>query len=172
MLETIEKYSVLVQLLAITIVPILAVCITIWYQNRKVRQDAKLKLFLTLMAHRRSTPITQEWVDALNMIDAVFQKSNKVRTAWRAYFESLHDGDPKSTNSQTYQIELLSEIARDLGYSHLKPSQIADFYVPKQFGSTLQTQNLIQSELIRVLRNSHSYAETLKPEDNQESPNQ
>lgn len=168
-MEIILKYNGFFQLLATIIIPIVVVWISIWYQDRHARTKAKMDLFLSLMAHRGSYPITQDWVDSLNRIDALFQDNKKVTTAWRLYFESLHETDPKSANAQTYQIELLSEIAEDLGFGHLKPSQIADFYVPKQFGNTLQTQNLIQSEMMRVLGNSHSYAESRKQEDNQEN---
>lgn len=140
--------------------------ITIWYQNRKTIKDAKTSLFLNLMAHRVSVPITQEWVDALNQIDAVFQDNKKVINAWRAYFESLHKNDTKNSTSTTYQIELLSEISKDLGFGNLKLSQIADFYSPKQFSENLETQKILSSELIRVLRNSHSYSESLNQKKN------
>lgn len=43
------------------------------------------------MADRKSTPITKEWVDALNTIDVVFQENKKVRHAWREYLDSLNE---------------------------------------------------------------------------------
>ena len=163
------KYNGLFQLISITVVPIIVVVISIWYQNRRVRKDAKMGLFLNLMAHRGSYPITQDWVNSLNQIDALFYDNYKVIKSWRLYFESLHENDPKNGLTLTYQIELLSEISQDLGLGNLKPSQIASFYSPKQFGQTLNTQNQLTVELLRVLGNSHSYAETRKPEDNQKN---
>lgn len=159
LIEFLKEYGYII---SVVVVPVGLWFGSIWYQNRRLRQEAKIDLFLTLMSHRRTFPITQDWVDALNTIDVVFQDSLKVRSAWKAYYESLHEGDPKNVNSQTYQIELLSAIAKDLGYNDLKPSEIADFYSPAQFGDTLQTQSKIQTELLRVLGNSHSYAESRK----------
>lgn len=46
------------------------------------------------MADRKSTPITKEWVDALNTIDVVFQENKKVRHAWREYLDSLNEKSP------------------------------------------------------------------------------
>ena len=156
------KYNGLFQLIATFIAPIIVVGLTIWYQNRKTRKDAKTQVFLNLMAHRASFPITQVWVDSLNQIEVIYHDNKEVISAWRAYFESLHETDTKHGNSSTYQIELLAAMSKDLGFGNLKPTQIADFYSPKQFGNTLQTQNVIQEELIRVLKNSHSYSETKK----------
>lgn len=55
------------------------------------KQKAKRDLFFTLMANRKSTPITKEWVDALNTIDIAFQDNHKVRMAWREYYDSLNE---------------------------------------------------------------------------------
>ena len=73
------------QIIAVAIIPIIVWVLGIKYQNRKAKKDAQLRVFLTLMADRKSTPITKEWVDALNTIDVVFQENKKVRHAWREY---------------------------------------------------------------------------------------
>ena len=76
------------QIIAVAIIPIIVWVLGIKYQNRKAKKDAQLRVFLTLMADRKSTPITKEWVDALNTIDVVFQENKKVRHAWREYLDS------------------------------------------------------------------------------------
>ena len=75
------------QIIAVAIIPIIVWVLGIKYQNRKAKKDAQLRVFLTLMADRKSTPITKEWVDALNTIDVVFQENKKVRHAWREYLD-------------------------------------------------------------------------------------
>ena len=77
------------QIIAVAIIPIIVWVLGIKYQNRKAKKDAQLRVFLTLMADRKSTPITKEWVDALNTIDVVFQENKKVRHAWREYLDHL-----------------------------------------------------------------------------------
>lgn len=148
-------------IIAVVIVPIGLWIGSILYQNRQVRKKAKLDLFLSLMANRKSIPITQEWVDSLNQIDAIFQDNERVRKAWEKYFESLHNNSPKANETSTYKIELLSEIAQDLGYKNLKPSDLANFYSPQQFNDTLQRQIEIENELLRVLKASKSYSSNL-----------
>jgi len=88
------------ELISITLIPIIIWFLGIRFQDRKSKQDAKMQLFLKLMANRKSTPISKEWVDSLNQIDVVFQDSPKVRNAWRNFFDSLH---PKSQHFDTFQ---------------------------------------------------------------------
>lgn len=42
------------------------------------------------MANRKTTTILKEKVDALNLIDVVFQDDKKVRQAWKDYHNSLN----------------------------------------------------------------------------------
>lgn len=44
--------------LAIFLGPLTGVLFTIWFQSRKERKDAKLQIFLTLMAERKSLPVS------------------------------------------------------------------------------------------------------------------
>ena len=82
------------QILAVAIIPIIVWWLGIKYQDRKAKKEAQMRLFLTLMADRKSNPITKEWVDALNTIDVVFQDNKKVRHAWREYLDSLNEKSP------------------------------------------------------------------------------
>jgi hypothetical protein len=69
-------------LLALLFSPIIAVCITLWWQNRKEKRDAKRRLFMTLMMHRKFLTPTYDWVNALNLIDVVFADNSNVVTLW------------------------------------------------------------------------------------------
>lgn len=73
------------QIIAVAVIPIIVWVLGIKYQDRKAKKDAQLRVFLTLMADRKSNPITKEWVDALNIIDIVFQDNKEVRHACRGY---------------------------------------------------------------------------------------
>ncbi len=68
----------IINIIAVIVGPIAAVGVTLWWQQRKEHRDAKLRLFLTLMAKRRTYPPTIEWVDALNVIDVVFADTPQV----------------------------------------------------------------------------------------------
>ena len=125
------------QILAVAIIPIIVWWLGIKYQDRKAKKEAQMRLFLTLMADRKSNPITKEWVDALNTIDVVFQDNKKVRHAWREYLDSLNEKSPHFDSSNSFRLDLLSEMAMALGYKNLKQTEIDRFYSPKYFGSQM-----------------------------------
>ena len=140
------------QIIAVAIIPIIVWVLGIKYQNRKAKKDAQLRVFLTLMADRKSTPITKEWVDALNTIDVVFQENKKVRHAWREYLDSLNEKSPHFDSSNSFRLDLLSEM-------------IDRFYSPKYFGSQMSRQEILFQENLRILTRSKSCAESFTDEE-------
>ena len=130
------------QIIAVAIIPIIVWVLGIKYQNRKAKKDAQLRVFLTLMADRKSTPITKEWVDALNTIDVVFQENKKVRHAWREYLDSLNEKSPHFDSSNSFR-----------------------FYSPKYFGSQMSRQEILFQENLRILTRSKSCAESFTDEE-------
>lgn len=155
------------QILAVAIIPVIVWVLGIKYQDRKAKKEAQLRLFLTLMAERKSNPITKEWVNALNSIDVVFQDNKKVRHAWREYLDSLNEKSPHFDNSNSFRLDLLSEMAMALGYKNLKQTEIDRFYLPKYFESQMNRQELMYKENLRVLMHSKNYAEGFSEEDYQ-----
>ena len=85
------------------------------------------------MANRKTTTILKEKVDALNLIDVVFQDDKKVRQAWKDYHNSLNSLSPDFPNNNSFALDLLSEMALSLGYKELKQTEIDRFYEPVQF---------------------------------------
>ena len=155
----------IVQVVAVAIVPLVVWWLGIRWQKSKAKDDAKRNLFFTLMANRKITPPNKEWVDALNTIDIVFQDNKKVRKAWREYYDSLDERSQYNSDSNSFKLDLLSEMANALGYKDLKQTEIDRFYSPKYFTNVQNSQNALTSELIRVLSHSKSYAESLSDEE-------
>lgn len=155
------------QILAVAIIPIIVWVLGIKYQDRKAKKETQLRLFLTLMADRKSNPITKEWVDALNSIDVVFQDNKKVRHAWREYLDSLNEKSPHFDSSNSFRLDLLSEMAMALGYKNLKQTEIDRFYSPKYFGSQMSRQEILFQENLRVLMHSKNCAEGFSEEEYQ-----
>ena len=150
MLDTNLVLSI-VQIASVAIVPIVVWLIGVKYQDRKAKKQAQLELFLTLMANRKKNPISEEWVDALNTIDVVFQENRRVRNAWRDYLDSLNQKSAHFENQNSYKLDLLSEMAESLGYKQLKQTEIDRFYSPVYFGSQLSRQDLLFSEVLGLL---------------------
>lgn len=170
--ESIQIIIGIGQILAVAIIPIIVWGLGIKYQDRKAKKEAQLRLFLTLMADRKSNPITKEWVDALNSIDVVFQDNKKVRHAWREYLDSLNEKSPHFDSSNSFQLDLLSEMAIALGYKNLRQTEINRFYSPKYFGSQMSRQEIFFRENLRVLMHSKNYAEGFSEEEYEKHSNE
>lgn len=153
------------QVIAVAVVPVIVWYMGIKYQKRKAKNDAKMRVFLTLMANRRTDPVSQEWVDSLNVIDVVFQEDDNVRQAWKNYFDSLHEKSPHHNLANTYKISMLSEMAKSLGYKDLKQTEIDATYYPQLFVDREKTQNDLIYENLRVLKHSKSCAESFTDEE-------
>jgi uncharacterized protein DUF6680 len=154
-----------ISIIAVIVGSITAVVITLWWQQRKEKRDAKLRLFLTLMAQRKSTPPTYEWVSALNLIDVVFTKHPKVVVLWHELFNMYHN--PTTVESQNHKkLELLSQMAAELGFKHLQQVDIDKFFCPSAHTDQLKVNTETQAEWLRVLKNtSHLSTEMRNPDE-------
>lgn len=155
----------IVQIVSVAAVPFIVWYIGVKYQDRKTKKEAQLRLFLTLMANRQKNPISENWVDALNSIDVVFQDNKKVRAAWKEYLDSLNQKSSHFENQNLFKLDLLSEMAESLGYKQLRQTEIDRFYSPVYFGSQQTRQELLFSESLRVLMRSKSQAESFSDEE-------
>lgn len=150
--------SELILALAALCGPVIAVGITLWHQRRKEKRDNKLRLFGSLMAHRRSNPPSADWVGALNLIDVVFSDNPKVLTAWHQLYDCLGEKPWDQKKYEHRTLDLLSEIATILGYKNLKQTDIDKFYSPIAHGEAFQLSDKLQREMLRVLESTESIA--------------
>ena len=148
----------IVTVIALIAGPVIAVSITLWYQRRSEKRSAKERLFSVLMAHRRSNPPTLEWVQALNLIDVIFQNHSSVLTKWRELYDLMNHPATQINWGQVghVRIELLSEMAAALGYQRLRQTDIDRFYYPQLLADQAAAQTDLQSELLRVLKDTKS----------------
>src|SRR6185312_16955827 len=72
-------------LAALILGPTLAVWLTLNFQKRTEKRAAKDRLFMTLMAHRKSTP-NLEWATALNLIDVVYSGHPTIVGKWHSMY--------------------------------------------------------------------------------------
>lgn len=146
-------------IIAVVSGPIFAVIISLWYQKRKHKQDIKHRVFLTLMAHRKSNPPHPALVEALNTLDVIFSKNNQVLKAWKDYFDLLSTPNPDSRTFDAQnraQLDLLSAIASDLGYKKLRQTTIDCYYRTQAQAEQGKILAEIQTEFLRVLKNTES----------------
>lgn len=75
--------------LAIFLGPLAGVLFTLWFQSRKDKLEAKRRLFLTLIAERKTLFISPQMAQALNTIDVVFSDSRTIKDLWHKYYALL-----------------------------------------------------------------------------------
>jgi hypothetical protein len=141
-----------VTVIALVAGPVIAVLITLWYQSRTEKRAAKERLFVTLMAHRKSFPPAPDWTSALNLIDVVYADSPEIVRHWHALYDTLNQF-PINTQRYNHQyIELLSAMATSLRYRSIQQTDIDKFYSPQAYGDQATMNAEIQKELVRVLK--------------------
>lgn len=133
---------------------LISVGITIWHQKLKQRGDAQRSVFMTLMANRRAYPPPYDLVNSLNLIDVVFAGHPQVLLLWHNYYDLLHQTPLNHEALQHKQLDLLSEMAKSLGYKSLSQTDIDKFYSPIAHGESAELTYKTQKELLRVLQNT------------------
>jgi hypothetical protein len=146
----------IVNVMAILLSPVIAVLVTLWHQRRTVKRDAMHRLFITLMAHRKTILPDAEWVSALNVIDVEFAGHKEVLNCWHSYYDAVSESPMNNQKVNHCYIELMTAMAQALGYEHLKQTDIDKFYSPMSFGDQLTSSKKLQTELIRVLESTES----------------
>jgi hypothetical protein len=136
----------------VVIAPIAAVWIGQKLQDKHERRKDKLELFKTLMMSRNGW--TVESVRALNVLDVVFSDDEKVRAAWKKYYDKLCVENPTDTELkkvQDAQYELLEAMAESLGYKEtITWKTIQKPYKPKGMIEAEENQRFYQEGLLAL----------------------
>jgi hypothetical protein len=149
----------IVSIIALFVGPVTAVFITLQFQRRKEARDSKMRLFMTLMSHRRAIIALRnpDWVTALNLIDIVFSRHARVVELWHQLYAVLHTQPLREQESGYVYLKMLSAMAEVLGFRQLQQVEIDKFYLPEAYQAHLQTQTEIQTELLRALKNTERF---------------
>lgn len=137
---------------------VIASIITLVVQHIREKNKQKLYIFSVLYSFRQ-LKVTPEFVNALNMIDIVFRKDKKVRQLWSEFYNLLSGVDTSITVKQAKFFELLTEIARVLGYGdEITHSDVSRFYYPRGL------QEIDNMEMIMRQKMYDSWVENIKRE--------
>lgn len=146
----------ILNLIAIVVIPLVAVLIGQHLQNRaEIRKD-KMHIFKVLMTSRIYS-WTQESVHCLNIIDIVFADDKKVRDAWKDLYDKYCVENPNKTQIkkiQNAQYKLLETIANSLGYKDkVTWETIQNPYIPKGMLQQINERNQSQQAYNNILLN-------------------
>ena len=150
------KLAEILNLIAIIIIPIIAVLIGQWLQTRSEKRKDKMHIFKTLMTSR-VYGWTQESVHCLNIIDIVFADDKKVRNAWKDLYDKYCVQNPDESQLkkiETAQYKLLETMAVSLGYKDkVTWETIQTPYIPKGMLRQIEAQNQSQQAYNNLLLN-------------------
>ena len=162
----------ILNLIAIIVIPIVAVLVGQHLQNRaEIRKD-KMHIFKVLMTSR-IYGWTQESVHCLNIIDIVFSDDQKVRNAWKDLYDKYCVQNPDETQLkkiQNAQYKLLDTMASSLGYKDIVTWEtIQNPYIPEGMRRQQQEQAASQQAYNNILLNmQHMIPKNNKAEENNE----
>lgn len=156
-------------LIAIIVIPIAAVLIGQWLQNRSEKRKDKMQIFKILMTSR-IYGWTQESVHCLNIIDIVFSDEEKVRNAWKDLYDKYCVQSPDEAQLkkiQNAQYKLLETMAKSLGYKDkVTWETIQNPYVPdgmiKQWQEQAKSQqayNTLLNTMVNIVPKEHENTE-------------
>jgi hypothetical protein len=146
----------ILNLIAIFIIPVVAVIVGQHLQNRaEIRKD-KMHIFKVLMTSR-IYGWTQEGVHCLNIIDIVFADDKKVRDAWKDLYDKYWVENPDGTQIEKIkkaQYKLLETMANSLGYKDkVTWETIQNPYIPKGMLQQINERNQSQQAYNNLLLN-------------------
>ena len=146
--------SDILNLIALIVIPILAVIVAHAIQVRSDKRKDKMQIFKVLMT-ARIYGWTADSVHALNLIDIVFAKDKPVRTAWKNLldaYNSAEKSDLMDKKRQNLMYKLLEAMAASLGYQRkITWETIQSLYVPKALVDQWQEQAKSQQTYNSVL---------------------
>lgn len=120
-LDVLEK--VIVPLIAAFIGAILA----FWYQKRLKLTEDKKAIFGALMGYRNWGTTEPDFVRAMNLVVVVFANNISVKEAFHKYLTAFDSAQYSNGQRLDAIFHLLSEMAKDIGYSDLKHNDIKNF---------------------------------------------
>ncbi len=132
-----------INVVALVIIPILAIILGRWLQDRAEKRKDKMQIFKTLMIARVYS-YTRESVEALNIIDIVFSDDKSVRDAWAKLYDSYKVVNPDEMHLQKIQqnqYKLLESMANTLGYKNeITWETIQNPYIPVGYSNQIKMQ--------------------------------
>ena len=163
---TINDYLTLA---ALIIIPIVAVVIAQWLQNRSEKRKDKMQIFKTLMTSR-IYGWTPDSVNALNIIDIVFSDDEKVRAAWKDLNDKYRVTNPDQQHLkkiENAQYKLLEAMANSLGYKNkITWETIQNPYMPVGMAQQIEAQKNMQQAYYSAINGVNNFVQNQKQNPN------
>ena len=152
-----EKFMEWINLVAIIVIPILAVIIGQYLQDRSEKRKDKMRVFTHLMSYRSCGYIVQYSVDIFNSVPIIFYDDNEVIVKYNSYLKSLNikldDAQIKQKEIEDNKTKMLEAMAKALKYKNINWELIQNPYIPKGLLDQIDAENTYkrgQVELAKI----------------------
>lgn len=153
----------IINIIALILVPILAVVVGQKLQERAQKRNDKMQIFKTLMTSR-IFGWTNESVQAMNLIDVVFADDKAVRRQWKTCFDKMCVENPTDTDLSKIKVErekLLEAMAKSLGYKDIITwESIQNPYIPKGMTELMAQQQANQNNQFFIMEQMKKMMQT------------
>ena len=114
-MTTFEKIVSVLNLIAVLLIPVVAVIVGQYLQERVQKRKDKMQIFQCLMTRRITGWAALEAVNAINSIDIIFTDNKEIRNQLGVWKSKCRKDIP-SEEQYREQCKLLELMANDLGY--------------------------------------------------------
>ena len=114
-MTTFEKIVAVLNLIAVLLIPVVAVIVGQYLQERVQKRKDKMQIFQCLMTCRITGWAALEAVNAINSIDIIFTDNKEIRNQLGVWKSKCRKDIP-SEEQYREQCKLLELMANDLGY--------------------------------------------------------
>ena len=114
-MTTFEKIVAILNLIAVLLIPVVAVIVGQYLQERVQKRKDKMQIFQCLMTRRITGGAALEAVNAINSIDIIFTDNKEIRNQLGVWKSKCRKDIP-SEEQYREQCKLLELMANDLGY--------------------------------------------------------
>ena len=145
-----------INLAAIIIIPIVAVVIGQFLQNRSEKRKDKMRVFTHLMSYRALGYVDINSVNILNSVPIIFYNDEEVIRSYSAYTKSLNikpeDAQQKQKEIEDNKTKMLIAMSKALGYKKIDWETIQNPYIPKGLLQAMSEQQSIMQGQIALAR--------------------
>lgn len=105
---------------------------SVWQKLNEKRKDKK-QILSIIMMYRGLTAREDDFIKAINVIDIYFSGNKEVIDLLRKYLSHLTRPLYETGEHSRILLDLILAMAKDLGYTNLKATDIMDHYFPEKY---------------------------------------
>ena len=151
-----EKFMECINLVAIIVIPILAVIIGQYLQDRSEKRKDKMRVFTHLMSYRSFGYIDQYSVNIFNSVPIIFYDDKEVIEKYNIYLKSLNikpdDVQIKQKEIEDNKTKMLEAMAKALKYKNINWELIQNPYIPKGLLDQIDAENTYKRGQVEIAK--------------------